>query len=290
MTSADDISFMALLATIAAVFAVAIVVGIALAFPDWTTGVIAAIRRTIGAAFGRISVLNRSLQNGSSELRTRGNTHARHWREVARQNRLLLGIAGTAMIAPAIVAFSFQRYAGLDYFDDAAHPADPVVLALLHGEQLIPPPPLPPEVFTTPEVEMIRPALGGADRNWTLFDADFRKRLLVVFETMRRHGYELALIEGYRSPERQDYLASLGSNVTHASAFQSYHQFGLAADCAFYLGGRIIIDERDPWTMQGYKLFGETAESVGLTWGGRWKMMDFGHVELRRAGTLARTR
>jgi peptidoglycan L-alanyl-D-glutamate endopeptidase CwlK len=23
------------------------------------------------------------------------------------------------------------------------------------------------------------------------------------------------------------------------------------------------------------------AESAGMTWGGRWKMMDFGHVELR---------
>jgi peptidoglycan L-alanyl-D-glutamate endopeptidase CwlK len=33
-------------------------------------------------------------------------------------------------------------------------------------------------------------------------------------------------------------------------------------------------------------LYGEVAESVGLTWGGRWKMMDFGHTELRLPGVL----
>jgi peptidoglycan L-alanyl-D-glutamate endopeptidase CwlK len=40
--------------------------------------------------------------------------------------------------------------------------------------------------------------------------------------------------------------------------------------------------------MEGYRLFGEYAESVGLVWGGRWKMMDFGHVELRKSGALGR--
>lgn len=281
---------MALLTAIAAFFSLAITVGIVLAFPDWTAAAVAAVRRTISAALGKTAALNRSLQTSSQEARTQANTHTHHWLGVARQNRLLLGITGIAVAAPAILAIAFQRHAGIDYFDDVATPTDPIVLALLQGEQLIPPPPLPPEVFTTPEVEMIRPALGGASRDWNLLESDFRKRLLVVFETMRRHGYELALIEGYRSPDRQDYLASLGTNVTHASAFQSYHQVGLAADCAFFLAGRIVIDERDPWTMRGYRLFGETAESVGLTWGGRWRMMDFGHVELRRAGAIARTR
>ena len=36
--------------------------------------------------------------------------------------------------------------------------------------------------------------------------------------------------------------------------------------------------------MRGYQLFGEVAESLGLTWGGRWKMMYFGHTELRVEG------
>ena len=52
----------------------------------------------------------------------------------------------------------------------------------------------------------------------------------------------------------------------------------------FLRDGKLVISEKDPWAMRGYELYGQVAESVGLTWGGRWKMMDFGHTELRTAG------
>jgi peptidoglycan L-alanyl-D-glutamate endopeptidase CwlK len=108
---------------------------------------------------------------------------------------------------------------------------------------------------------------------------------MLVFNVMReRHGYDMALLEGYRSPERQDVLAAAGSHVSNARAFQSFHQFGLAADCAFIRDGRLVISERDPWAMRGYRLYGEVAESVGMVWGGRWTMMDLGHTELRTRG------
>jgi len=155
--------------------------------------------------------------------------------------------------------------------------------SLLRGERLVAPPPLPPLAFTTAEIALVRPMLDSANRNWTLLDADFNRRLLAVFKIMReQHGYDMALLEGYRSPERQNQLADAGAHVTSARAFQSYHQFGLAADCAFFREGRIVISERDPWAMRGYRLYGETAESLGLRWGGRWAMMDFGHIELRK--------
>jgi peptidoglycan L-alanyl-D-glutamate endopeptidase CwlK len=92
------------------------------------------------------------------------------------------------------------------------------------------------------------------------------------------HGYDMALLEGYRSPERQNLLAAAGPSVTNAKAFQSYHQFGLAADCAFFRDGKLFISERDPWILRGYRLYGEVAESVGLSWGGRWARKDFGHA------------
>ncbi|MFW8369160.1 M15 family metallopeptidase, partial [Klebsiella pneumoniae] len=83
--------------------------------------------------------------------------------------------------------------------------------------------------FTTREVELVRPNLGGASRDWNLLDADYRQRLLAAYRIMREeHGYEMVLIEGYRSPERQEELASKGSHVTNAGAYQSYHQYGLA--------------------------------------------------------------
>jgi peptidoglycan LD-endopeptidase CwlK len=184
-----------------------------------------------------------------------------------------------------IILFSAGHLEG--FSDERLAYTNPQIEALLKGEQLVPPAPLPPEIFVTAEVEQVRPMLQTASRNWQLLDQELTQRLLLVFKIMReKHGYEMAILEGYRSPERQDMLAKMGGHVTNARAFQSYHQFGLAADCAFLLNGKLVISEKDPWAMKGYQLYGETAESVGLTWGGRWKMMDLGHIEWRKPGVM----
>ena len=97
----------------------------------------------------------------------------------------------------------------------------------------------------------------------------------------------MVLLEGYRSPERQTQLAALGPQVTRAGAFESWHQYGMAADCAFMRDDRIVISEQDPWAASGYAAYGEVARSVGFVWGGGWRSIkDFGHVELRRDGVL----
>jgi peptidoglycan L-alanyl-D-glutamate endopeptidase CwlK len=204
-------------------------------------------------------------------------------RLLARRRLLIFSTAGI-IVAPPIVVLALRRRQLFQY-DDAVRVPDEKIAALLNGEQLVPPPPLPPEAFATREVEQIRPALKDASRDWNLLDADFRTRLLLVYKLMReQHGYEMVLLEGYRSPERQDRLSKMGSDITNAGAFQSYHQYGLAADNAFLRDGKIVITEKDPWAMRGYQLYGETAESVGLTWGGRWKLMDLGHVEYHKPG------
>jgi peptidoglycan L-alanyl-D-glutamate endopeptidase CwlK len=198
-------------------------------------------------------------------------------------------VAIAAMLSiPALLAIVLTSSSRLDGYEDMPTTGDPVVVALLQGEQLVAPPPLPPELFVTKEVEAVRQELAGASREWLALDTEFRRRLLTVYQLMARHGYQMALLEGYRSPERQALLARLGSSVTNAGAYQSYHQYGLAADSAFYRDGKIMISERDPWALEGYRLYGEYAESVGLVWGGRWRMLDLGHVELRRTGTLGR--
>lgn len=196
--------------------------------------------------------------------------------------------AGMALVVvPPLAIVLLSKGVTLDGFRDDRVEVNTQVAELLKGEQLVPPAPLPPELFLTPEVELVRPMLGTASRNWDLLDPTFAQRLLLVFKIMReQHGYEMAILEGYRSPERQDALARLGPNVTNAKAFQSYHQYGLAADCAFLFNGKLVISEKDPWAMKGYTLYGEVAESVGLHWGGRWKMMDLGHVEWRKPGVM----
>lgn len=203
-------------------------------------------------------------------------------------NPLLTGAAFLLVVAPSLTALVLHSPAVFDFSEDLRI-ADRQIAVLLEGEQLVPPPPLPPEVFTTREVEMVRPDVVHASRNWNLLDQVFTQRLLVVFKLMKeRHGYDMVLIEGYRSPERQARLYEQGAHVTRVGANMSYHQYGLAADSAFYRDGKVVISERDPWAMRGYQLYGEVAEQVGLTWGGRWKMQDYGHVELRRSGVLGR--
>lgn len=206
----------------------------------------------------------------------------------AAESPFLAAAALLLLGAPSLLALAIHRPAVFD-FSETGRATDRQIAVLLEGEQLVPPPPLPPEVFTTREVEMVRPDAIYASRNWGLLDAEFTQRLLVVYKLMKeRHGYEMVLIEGYRSPERQARLFEQGAHVTQAGANMSYHQYGLAADSAFFKEGKVVISERDPWAMRGYQLYGEIAAQVGLTWGGNWKMQDYGHVELRRPGVLGR--
>jgi len=199
-----------------------------------------------------------------------------------------LALASLAILSlPPMVVLSLQTRPVFDFIERPDAP-DRHIALLLEGEQLAAPPALPPEIFTTREVELVRPATAWASRDWELLDVAFRQRLLTVFKLMReQHGYDMVLLEGYRSPERQAALRSMGEHVTGADAGMSYHQYGLAADSAFLRDGQLVISERDPWVMQGYRLYGDLATAAGLTWGGDWRMRDFGHVELRRPGVLA---
>lgn len=213
----------------------------------------------------------------------------RHWarRQLAylASHRALAAAAFLLVLVPTLLALSHPGM--LPGFEGERAAPDAQIAALLEGEQLAPPAALPPLAFTTVEVELVRPMLVDASRNWQALNPEFIQRLLMIFKIMKeKYGYEMALLEGYRSPARQNLLASMGGSVTNARAFQSWHQFGLAADCAFWRNGKLIISEKDPWAMRGYQLYGEVAESLGLTWGGRWTMMDFGHTELRMKGVM----
>jgi len=271
-------------------FLLAVGVSALLFFPALRQGAVRSLRACVqGVARGATRSASHAggAVGGTADAVKGGMNASMEW--VGRY-RWQVAIGLTVVLLPSLFAFVMRHNHTFVYSTQTTGP-DRRIQALLEGERLAPPPALPPEAFTTREVELVRPKLGGASRNWDLFDADFRQRLLLAYRIMReQHGYEMALIEGYRSPERQEELAGMGTHVTNAGAFQSYHQYGLAADSAFYRDGKIVISEKDPWAMRGYELFGETAELVGLTWGGRWKMMDFGHVELRRPGVMQRAR
>ncbi|TCB50769.1 M15 family peptidase [Acinetobacter sp. ANC 4779] len=220
-------------------------------------------------------------------------------------------VAGFFLFA-SILIFTFTRPVNPSMIEaNYLIEVDPQIYALLEGQMLSPPAEVEESlieeaIITATNIESTQPNIqtevfkpnaadlsmqyshadfASADRKWHKINPRYKQRLLMVFKIMQeRHGYEMILLEGYRSPERQNTLAR-NSNITRARGFQSYHQFGLAADVAFKKNGKVIISERDPWAMQGYQLYGEVAESLGLTWGGRWKsIQDYGHTEYRMPG------
>lgn len=152
----------------------------------------------------------------------------------------------------------------------------------LQEEQLVPPQPLPPEAFRDAINE--QPRLSGADRDWNRLNPAFVQTVLRVMARMEARGFPMTLLEGYRSPERQDALAGQATLVTKAKGGQSKHQYGLAVDLAPVRNGKVVISERDPWAMQAYVALGEEAGAASLTWGGNWSFKDYGHIE--RSGSL----
>jgi peptidoglycan L-alanyl-D-glutamate endopeptidase CwlK len=251
---------------------------------EWVAGIVA--RAVAGLQSGAGKLARRESARAGTIGQATGD-HAGSALDFVRRHYVFF-IGGALIICiPPVLALIIGNNASLGGYEESTREANTQVAALLQGEQLVPPVALPPLVFATQEVEALRPMLVSASRNWALLNPDFTQRLLTVFKIMKeKHGYDMAILEGYRSPERQNLLAGMGKSVTNAAAFQSWHQYGLAADCAFLRDGKLVISEKDPWAMRGYQLYGEVAESVGMTWGGRWKMMDFGHTELRVAGVM----
>lgn len=210
--------------------------------------------------------------------------------DTLRRQRWVIGGALLLVLLPSLAILVARRTVVLDDFrgQDMAESTS-MVAQLLRGERLAPPPPPPPEVFTTEEIRRTRPEVVTADRRWDSIDAGLQQRVLAIFEVMRRqHGYEMVLVEGYRSPERQAELMA-GGQATRAGAWQSCHQYGLAIDAAPIRNGKLQWDMGDAWTRQGYMLYGELAAQAGLEWGGSWRSIkDYVHVELASACRSAR--
>ncbi|WP_198420914.1 M15 family metallopeptidase [Massilia atriviolacea] len=273
---------------VALYFLLACLISFLVLFPAGRAFALAMLARVHARVRGWFGQVSRAKGQSVAAIRQTSGNSAREASQFLRRHYLLVSGALVLLSVPPLVAV-FSGGGTLSAYEESSRQMDTQVAGLLEGENLVPPAPLPPMLFATVEVEQERPMIVSASRDWTLMHPEYTQRLLQAFKIMKeRHGYDMAILEGYRSPERQNKLAAMGSSVTNAAAFQSWHQYGLAADCAFVRNGKIVISEKDPWAMRGYELYGEVAESLGLTWGGRWKMMDFGHTELRLPGVMKR--
>lgn len=203
-------------------------------------------------------------------------------RRVVRMHWPVLLVAAVLIsVPPLVILLTRQTVVLADFRGDDLSESGSMIAQLLRGERLTPPPPPPPEVFTTQEVRRLRPEIVTADRKWDQIDPDLQQRVLAIYEVMRtQYGYEMVLIEGYRSPERQAELMA-GGKATRAGAWQSCHQYGLGVDSAPIRDGKLQWDMNDEWTRRGYFLYGELAERAGLEWGGNWRSIkDYVHVEM----------
>lgn len=103
-------------------------------------------------------------------------------------------------------------------------------------------------------------------RDTTALLPAFTPRVQVLFNRMRARGFKPRLWEAYRTPERAIKLAEEGKGVEN-----SMHIYGAAVD---------VIDADAMWSNPAFfRALGEEAESLGLTWGGRFTRVDMPHIQ-----------
>ena len=94
-----------------------------------------------------------------------------------------------------------------------------------------------------------------------------RSALAELDMRLRDLGIPLRLYEGARTPDRQAALylkgrgvGPAGQTVTKAKPWQSFHQFGLAADYVFFVDGKWTWKEPDEGMWDRYTLLAEAAQ------------------------------
>lgn len=120
-------------------------------------------------------------------------------------------------------------------------------------------------------------------------DPKFALKLDRFEKTLDEHGIKVIFTWGFRSIDEQNKLYAKGRTapgnvVTNAYGGYSWHNYGLAADYAFVVNGKVTWN--GPWAT-----FGHIARQCGLEWGGDWKRMkDRPHVQWTGGRTLAQMR
>ncbi|HEY5825304.1 MAG TPA: M15 family metallopeptidase [Cyclobacteriaceae bacterium] len=103
----------------------------------------------------------------------------------------------------------------------------------------------------------------------------FRDQIIELIRQCKAKGIELAVVEAYRTPSKQNEYRSMGKKYTRSSGGFSKHQYGLAIDVV------PIVDSVAEWhNVALWKKVGTVGERLGLRWGGRWRHpYDPGHFE-----------
>lgn len=100
----------------------------------------------------------------------------------------------------------------------------------------------------------------------------------------KARGLTVAVNSGLRTAEEQELLYAKGRTVpgdivTNGRAYESWHNYGLAADIVFK-------DSKGNWTWNKkdseWEELGKIGELFGMEWGGRWpRFKDMPHFQMR---------
>jgi hypothetical protein len=107
-----------------------------------------------------------------------------------------------------------------------------------------------------------------------------RSKVNILIEKLAKEKIPLRLFEGYRYPQRQQNLYNQGRTtsgpiVTRASAWRSYHQYGVACDFVLYIRGKWS------WKTSGtYKKYWKRYHELGAEVGLRPVSFEMPHLEL----------
>lgn len=123
---------------------------------------------------------------------------------------------------------------------------------------------------------------------------NLKEKVIRILTSMDSLGFPMMVTDGVRTQEQQQRLYAQGRTVpgrivTYADGVtkHSNHQakmdgHGHAVDCCFLVDADSDGDVDDPsWdAKRPWALYGLMAQTLGLVWGGAWKMRDLPHVEL----------
>lgn len=117
----------------------------------------------------------------------------------------------------------------------------------------------------------------SCQRDISSLKPELQAKFTELKEVAHGEGIDFKLICGYRTQKEQDRLyaqgrTKVGKKVTWTR--RSRHTQRIAFDIAIVKGDRIS------WRSEDYFSIGRLGKSLGLTWGGDWKVRDYGHFQL----------
>lgn len=118
----------------------------------------------------------------------------------------------------------------------------------------------------------------------SLLHPKVREAVINVQNALEKEGIPFRVFEGFRYPERQADLYAQGRTkpgkiVTHAEAWRSYHQYGLAVDFVLMENNKWSWDDGSPEKKKWWKRMHELGKQYGLS------PLDFEAPHLQISGT-----